>query len=182
MERKESNMQTLETLYEQYASLVLKVCYDYCEDYDIARSMTQEVFLALISEIDNIDINKVGKWLTVTARNKTLNFVKRQKYEVLTDDLAEIMDEKYTSESAEEIAFNVIRNEERSYRENKMLEALYNKNERWYKAITMTYYLGYSQVKVAEKLGMNTNALYVLMGRAKRWIEEYYRKLDEDIL
>lgn len=182
MERKESNMQTLEALYEQYASLVLKVCYDNCEDYEIARNMTQEVFLALILEIDNIDINKVVKWLTVTARNKTLNSVKRQKYEVLTDNFTEIMDASDKWESAEDTVFNEINYEDRSQREKGMLEALYNKNERWYKAVTMTYYLGYSQVKVAEKLGINTNALYVLMNRAKRWIEEYYRKLDEDIL
>lgn len=178
MERRKSNVEALEALYNQYVDLVLKVCYHYCEDREIANNMTQEVFLTLITEIDNIDMDRVKKWLMVTAKHKTLNFVKRRNYEVLTDDFTEIMDAKDSCESAEEAVLEIIESTERNQREQEMLKALYEKNERWYMAITLTYYLDYSQVKVAEMMDMETNAFYALMNRAKRWIEEYYKKLD----
>lgn len=182
MEQKEKRMRDLEALYTEYADKILKVSLRICKDEEIAQNITNDVFLSLLTEIDNIDHDRILKWLMVTARNKTLNEIEKRKREVPIEDFEELMDARRFGTSAEDIVLDRFREEESKIRQEKLLDALYKKNERWYRAITMTYYLGMPQTKVAEKMGMSPNSLYALMNRAKAWIGEYYKEIDDDIL
>ena len=120
--------------------------------------------------------------MIVTTKNKTLNELQKKKREILTTNFEELMDSKRIDNSAEVIFLDQFLKEENRMIQEKMLDALYEKNKRWYRAITMTYYLDLPQTKVAEEMGMNMNAFYVLMNRAKSWIRKYYDEMNENIM
>lgn len=48
------------------------------------------------------------------------------------------------------------------------------KNERWYDAIVLVYYMEMPQAKVAELMGIRLEVLHSLLHRAKKWIKKKY--------
>ncbi len=55
-----------------------------------------------------------------------------------------------------------------------IFEALYEKNPRWYEAITITYVLEKPQKEVAENMEVTLDVLHSILYRAKKWIRENY--------
>ena len=47
---------------------------------------------------------------------------------------------------------------------------LYQKNARWYKAVTLVYYADMPQKEVAKRMGITLNALEGILKRARKWM------------
>jgi RNA polymerase sigma factor, sigma-70 family len=83
-------------IYKKYKNLVLKVAYIYSGDnYDAAEDITQDTFLKLYIGFEELKDGNVSAWLYTTAKNSALNFNKKFKREVLSED-----DELYKKQRA----------------------------------------------------------------------------------
>ena len=159
-------------IYKKYKNLVLKVAYIYSGDnYDAAEDITQDTFLKLYIGFEELKDGNVSAWLYTTAKNSALNFNKKFKREVLSED-----DELYKKK--EEVLYK------KQFHE-KIMAALSKKNPRWYEAIILVYYMDIPQVKVAEIMEIRKEVLHALLHRAKKWIRkkfgaEYEEMQDKD--
>lgn len=52
---------------------------------------------------------------------------------------------------------------------------LYQKNARWYKAVTLVYYADMPQKEVAKRMGITLNALEGILKRARKWMIKRYK-------
>jgi RNA polymerase sigma-70 factor (ECF subfamily) len=90
-------------LYERYKLLVLKVCYRYASDYDMAADLMHEVFVKVIENAGNIKNPAIFKsWLMTITRNLCVDYLRKtsllKNQESLTPEI-EITCSKYTEDT-----------------------------------------------------------------------------------
>ncbi|RGU90451.1 RNA polymerase sigma factor [Clostridium sp. AF15-17LB] len=159
-----------DAIYEDNIKIVYKTALRYTGNHHAAEEIAQNVFVKLYTVMEHINLNAVRSWLIVSTRNMSFNFKRDGKREILSDE----MYEDWTMESTED-EFEK-RLQEKEYREfaNHIFEELYNLNERWYEAVTLTYCLEKSQREVAEIMGVSVEVLHSMLYRAKKWIRKNY--------
>lgn len=84
--------------------------------------------------------------------------------------------EKYEAQvySAEEQFLEDDLQKQRLELHEKIFTNLMEKNERWYDAIVLVYYMEMPQAKAAELMGIRLEVLHSLLHRAKKWIKKKY--------
>ena len=104
------------------------------------------------------------------ARYRAMNYIRDHKREV---PLAEITmaDDRYPNslidDSSEDRVVALLK--EQCFHE------LYQKNARWYKAVTLVYYADMPQKEVAKRMGITLNALEGILKRARKWMIKRYK-------
>ncbi len=162
-------------IYEQYKNLVLKAAYMYSGDNsDVAEDITQDTFLKLYVNFEELQRGNIPSWLFTTAKNEALNFRKKSQREILVGEQEEMEHSLPTCESAEENYLKNERKEDNGRLHEKIFSELLVKNRRWHDAILLVYYMDIPQAKAAEMLGMRTQALHTMLHRAKKWIRKKY--------
>lgn len=117
--------------------------------------------------------------LFTTAKNAALNYRKKHSQEIFE------IDENWDSEedtekneaqvnSAEEQFLEDELQKQRLELHEKIFVNLMEKNERWYDAIVLVYYMEMPQAKAAELMGIRLEVLHSLLHRAKKWIKKKY--------
>ena len=62
-------------IYEEYKNLVLKAAYMYSGDNcDVAEDITQDTFLKLYVDFEELKKGNIPSWLFTTAKNAAINF------------------------------------------------------------------------------------------------------------
>ncbi len=168
-----TDKQDFDEIYNSYKNLVMKAAYKYSEDYDIAEDIAQSTFLQLYKYIDKLENTNIKSWLYTTAKNMALNENKKAEREVL-QEMTDEWTVTGTDDSAEEKYMNRSLDMDRSRLHEVIFTALYEKNERWYMAIRLVYYLEIPQVVVAEEMGIRVEVLHSLLHRAKEWIKKNF--------
>lgn len=162
-------------IYEQYKNLVLKAAYMYSGDNsDVAEDITQDTFLKLYVNFEELKRGNIPSWLFTTAKNEALNIKKKAKREILIGDRKEFEINEPSGESAEDKFMKSCSDDEKRRLSEHILSALTEKNQRWYDAVILVYYMDIPQNKTAEILGMRTQALYTMLHRVKKWIRKKY--------
>ena len=162
-------------IYEKYKNLVVKAAYMYSGDNsDAAEDITQDTFLKLYVNFEELKRGNVPSWLFTTAKNAALNFKKKSAREILTGEQEDFELKGSSRESAETEYMESELEDERSRLHEKIFSGLMEKNPRWHDAIVLVYYMNIPQEKAAEILGMRTQALYTMIHRAKKWIRKKY--------
>lgn len=162
-------------IYKKYKNLVLKVAYIYSGDnYDAAEDITQDTFLKLYIGFEKLKDGNVSAWLYTTAKNSALNYRKKYKREMLSED-----DELYKNNDqfGDSLETEYLKNEINLYKKefhNKIMSALSQKNPRWYEAVMLVYYMEVPQVKASEMMGVRKEVLHALLHRAKKWIRKKF--------
>ena len=82
----------------------------------------------------------------------------------------------YSSEGLDAQLIEVLRQKECRELHDTIFADLYEKNSRWYEAVTVSYTLDKPQKEVAEKMGISVDTLYSTLYRAKQWIKKYYEE------
>lgn len=169
------NSVDFDKLYEENISLVYRTALYYSENKHAAEEITQEVFLKLYINRENINTKAVSAWLVTTARNMAKNYKRDCWHEVLREEIYE-NEEGMHIESPEEDIIAILHHEE--YRElvENIFDDLYRVNERWYDAVTITYLLEKPQKEVAENMGVSLDVLHSMLYRAKKWIQKKYKE------
>lgn len=162
-------------VYDEKKDLVFRTALHYLKGNEhVAQEIMQEVFLKLFHHFEMLEEDYLTAWLVVTTKNETLNYVKSAKREVLEEDIILTMDLHVSYKSAEDDIIDDIERGERIRFCRKILDDLYETNERWYTAVTMAYCLGRKQQEVADEMGISVEVLHSVLYRARKWIQKKY--------
>lgn len=170
-------------IYDEYKNLVLKAAYNYTKDLELAEDVMQDTFLALYRDMDAKkelkDYTNLKSWLYTTAKHKALNYTKKYSREQYTDEEDE-EDEKEADlflpsvESTEEQYLDLLKQKERAELHARIFAGLEEKNPQWHEAVMLSCYLGIPQVEAAKMMGVKSDAFYVMLHRARKWIKQEY--------
>lgn len=76
----------LEDVYNKYKDLIFYIIYHSVINYEDAKELVNDVFLAFFNHLDEIDLNKNIKYYLVTsAKNASLNHLKKKKENIIYD-------------------------------------------------------------------------------------------------
>ena len=129
-------------VYDENKERVFKTAMRYSgNNYHIAQEITQEVFLKLYKHFDTFDEDYLAAWLTTTTKNAAKNHRKKAEKEILDEEIGITADLYVADKSAEDIVIERVEDEETAGFSRRILDDLYEKNERWYDAMTMVYCL-----------------------------------------
>ena len=162
-------------LYERYENEVYKTCLCYAKDEHIARDMTQKTFISIYEHYDNIHPGRMRPYLLQAAKNITLNFLRDFK-RLREGQIQDLNDENLKISSVEDM---YLRKECRNAAvelTNSIMEALYDKNKRWYELVMLAYYFDIPQERIARNMGLRVDVVYSRLYRAKQWIRKNYQK------
>lgn len=99
----EEKQQILLLLYDRYKLLVLKVCYNYLADYEMAGDLMHDIFVKVIENAANIKNPAIFKsWLMTITRNLCVDYLRKtsllKNQESLTPEI-EVSCKKYTEQT-----------------------------------------------------------------------------------
>lgn len=176
MEAEITGKRDFDKIYDANVGNVYRVALKYAENEHEADEIVQSVFLKLYTNMDNINLAAVRKWLFMTTKYKALNLKRDKKREYLVEELLGDAETRLSKrvESPEDIC--VRNSKERQFKDLKedIFAALYEKSERWYDAVTITYILEKPQKEVAENMDISLEALQSILYRARQWIREKF--------
>ncbi|XCP85443.1 sigma-70 family RNA polymerase sigma factor [Roseburia hominis] len=161
-------------IYHALKEKVFRVSMHYSyNNYSLAEDITNEVFEILYRHFDTIDKERITRWLMTTARNATINAMKKASWELLDENIDLTVDLNVSEESAEDVYMRRFNEEETKFKSDTILGKLYEVNERWYTAVTMVYIMGKKQKDVADEMGISPEVLNSVLYRARKWIREH---------
>ncbi len=163
-------------VYEENVSAVYRTALCYSGDEYVAEEITQEVFLKLYISKENVNANAVSTWLVTTARNMVKNHKRDRWHEIPRGDIFEDGSLESLVGSTEEDIMAILHDRECHGFAGRIFSDLYQMNERWYDAITITYLLEKPQKEVAENMGVTLEVLHSMLYRAKKWIQRKYKE------
>lgn len=167
-------------IYNDYKNLVLKAAHIYTGDLDTAEDIMQDTFLALYSDmtakgVDDItEYSNIKSWLFTTAKHRALNHRKKTTRVISADAEGSDVIEEPATESLESEYLSEMTEKMRGELHERIFAALMKKNERWHEAIMLVCYMNVPIAEAAARLQMTENALYVMMHRARNWIQNEF--------
>ena len=166
-----------ESIYRKYKMDVFKASMRYSGNNEqISLEMTHNVFLKLHDNLNVIEQKYLVQWLTTTSKNMTINYMKRAQREISCEDVTPNAERKKSEKSPEDLFFDDYRKNEREELARRILDELYEINDRWYEAVTKAYCLDMPQKEVANELGISITVLHSILHRAKTWILKKYEQ------
>lgn len=155
--------EVLAGFYRQYRSEIYLYLYSLCKNRELTEDLLQETFLKAILSLQNNHVN-VRAWLYMVARNLFFNYIKKEKNNVVLEDL-----EGYDEKNKEDL-LNEILKEEQKYLLYKALEGIEaSKRE----VLELQYFGGFSQKEIAIILHTSPENVRVLSYRGKKEIKKY---------
>lgn len=150
----------IDRLYKENVSKVYRTALYYVEDHYVAEEIVQEVFLKLYDNLGDICMESVPAWLITTAKNMAKNYLRDSKWETPMEEVPE-QEVPYSSEGLDAQLIEVLRQKECRELHDTIFADLYEKNSRWYEAVTVSYTLDKPQKEVAEKMGISVDTRIV---------------------
>lgn len=177
----EKDIDAFRRVYVNYKDTIIKIVerYSNINNY-VAEELTQEVFIKLYNHFDTYDEDYLLQWLVVTAKNEAKNYLRDKSKEVPNGNIEEIIDAYDGLPGADEQALENIEREGKVREGRYLMDKLYQVNERWFEAMTMTYCDEMKQQDVAEKLGVSIEVLHSVLYRARKWVRDKH-KPDNDL-
>lgn len=165
-----------EDVYELHKNIVFQTAYLYTKEWHTAEDITQEAFFRYYVYAGHTKVDNPKSWLLTTAKNMSLNHIRdsRKTSLVALDEVGER--QIGSQEDGESILFRNLWKREVYLAANAVLEALHQRNRRWYHAVILAYAMEKPQSEVAECMGIKAETLYSMLYRAKNWIKKNYRE------
>ncbi len=162
-------------IYRRNISSVYLTALHYSENEHAAEEITQEVFLKLYINRENVNPNGISAWLITTTKNMGRNYRRDCWHEIPKEEIYET-EEVLRVDSPEEDIVGMLHRKEYSKLTDRILEDLYRVNARWYDAVTITYVLEKPQKEVAENMNVSLDVFHSMLYRAKKWIQKKYKE------
>ena len=154
------NSTSFDELYMQYHAMVYGICRSVLKSEETAKDITQEVFIRLYEWRGRIkDENKIKGWLSVTARNMSLNLLRSYHYE---EELGEVRAKKANPEEI------YLATEEQRIIHN----AISTLNDNYAEVLTLRYALDFSVHEIAVVTRVAQATVYTRLKRAKKALEK----------
>lgn len=72
----------LMTLYERYKNLILKICFHYLRDYDLAQDIFHDAFIKVIQNAENLKNPEVFRsWFVTITRNLCIDRLRKMSFQ-----------------------------------------------------------------------------------------------------
>ncbi len=82
--------ESFKSVYERYAGVLLRFVFRFTANQEQAEEILQDVFTELLGAVaDQREGLQLKAWLFTVAKNKSLNFERKKKREVLSEDLVQ---------------------------------------------------------------------------------------------
>lgn len=173
MEQKDKRAK-FEKIYTENQHDMYKVALYFTQHEQAAMEITQKAFYQLYLRFDSVDPSSMRAYMARTIRNMTYNWTRDNK--IAKEGNIEDYYEELMIESLEEV---YIRKEEKVTAHSfasRVMQALREKNERWYDAIIDVYYLEITQEDVARFEGVAKDVISSRLYRAKQWIRQNFKE------
>ncbi len=156
-------------LYDRYASLVYTLVLRIVKAPTVAEDLLQEIFLQIWNKATTFSATKgsVYTWIMTIARRRAIDFL-RSKESATTRSTVD--DEPTLALPDEAHSANPLESAISSEYEACMKEALNSLNAEVKAIIELSYYDGYTQAQIAERLGLP-------LGTVKTWMRQGLMKL-----
>lgn len=159
---KKGDPKSIESLYNQYSPMLMRVCQHYTGSYDTARDLLHDSFLAILDSISRLkDPYKLEPWMRSIVRNTYLRRERKEiKNQPLKDDLCEEIEaEKTAAPSYGELM--------------SMIDSLPGQYGRVFK---MSVVEGMTHREIAEKLNIHEHSSSSDLSRAKKSLYQMIKK------
>lgn len=153
---------------------------------EVSDDLVQEVFVKVFEKIHTYDFSVVfSTWLYNVSKNHTIDYVRKNKYEVLSIETLRSDFGGDEESSISEISFqledrsaDILNGVVREQRAKMVLDALNNgvKSEEAKQIVSLIFLEGLPYEKVAEQVNMPLGTIKALMFRAKGEMKEYIDK------
>ena len=163
-------------IYDENIELVYKVAVKYSGNHHTAEEIVQNVFMNFYINMENVKKGAARSWLLLTTKNLALNMKRDRDRECLMEEVEGEFEVRLSKsvENPEDSYVRKMKNQQFAELEKGIFDALYEKNPRWYEAITITYVLEKPQNEVAENMEVTLEVLQAILYRAKKWIRKNY--------
>lgn len=171
--KKVGNMdnEVIASFYRQYRSEIYLYLYSLCKSRELTEDLLQETFLKAILSLQNNHAN-VRAWLYMVARNLYFNYIKKEKNNVVLEEL-----EEYDVNKKEDL-LNEILKEEQKYLLYKALGKIETQKR---EVLELQYFAGFSQKEIAMMLHTSPENVRVLSYRGKKEIKKYLEAKNYEI-
>ena len=164
--------------YSEYFDDVYKEALKYSGNHHIAEEIAQEAFFTAFVQNGNESKQQIKAWMLMLAKYRAMNYVRDHKREV---PLAEVTmsEDKYPlvliDDSSEDRVVEMLKTQ--CFRELgiDIFQELYQKNIRWYQAVTLVYYADMPQKEAAKKMGITLYSMEGMLKRARKWMIKRYK-------
>lgn len=165
----------MEKLYLLYNKDVYRSAMQVCRNADDAIDATQEAFLAVFKRITTTDnkIESFRSYIFVSVRNSSLKLISKRRRTIVVsqDDLPEPDVEKHVVVEADPERTVLIEDQQRIVGRAKQ-----DLTEQQLLALSMCEVDGFSYTEIADKLGMEANAVAQIIMRARRRLKKAVRE------
>lgn len=155
-------------LFEEYRYQIIKLCYGFVRNQEDAEDLTQEVFIEIYRSITNFrGDSKLSTWIYRIAVTKSLNKVKKNKFNQLLSSLENIFDHSKMNHVAD--PNQLLQSKESA----KILQQSIDKlaeNQRI--AFVLHHYDGYAYQQISEIMNCSLSSVESLIHRAKVNLEK----------
>ena len=147
---------TFERLYDEYYSSLCLFANKYLCDLDMARSLVQEVFVALWLKREKIVIrDSVKFYLYKSVRNKSIDYLRESKKSVSLSDISESKFHSPFEDKIEEAELN-----------NRINESINELPEKCREIFLLCRFEGLKYNQIADKLNISVKTVEMQMGIA----------------
>lgn len=150
--------QATQQLIEDYGDSVLRMCYLYVKDYQIAEDIAQETFLQVFRKYNNFEHKAAIKtWMMRIAINKCKNYMRLRWFKLrMINELQEIEEQSH----------------EESILIREMIVGEISRLKPKYKEVILLYYYQELSIsEIAEVLEENESAIKVRLKRAREQLK-----------
>ncbi len=156
--------QNFEQIWESFGGRIRAFIYHKISNRSDIDDILQEVFLKIHLNIDNLnDQSKLHGWIYRIAKNTIIDYYRKRKKGICNIDDIEIGFENKEESPEDEIASG-LRN---------MIEAL---PEKYAKALLLTEFHGFSNIELAEKLGISVSGVKSRVQRGRKLLRDALMK------
>lgn len=90
---KKNKKQGIEKLYSKYKNLIYKIAFTISKDKEDSEDITQIIFAKIYEmEISKLPIKCYASWIYSITKNETINFIRKKKNYISTEEIYEIPD------------------------------------------------------------------------------------------
>jgi len=159
MNNKKIDEQDLTRLINEYGTEILRLCYLYLKDYQLAEDACQDTFLKVYKNLPNFNaLSSEKTWITKICINTCKNYLRNpwRRKVILGNKEKEISDEEIFSDLENSDLFSSIMKLKQSYKE----------------IILMYYYQQLSVKEISQILDISESNAFTRLSRARQVLKD----------
>jgi RNA polymerase sigma-70 factor (ECF subfamily) len=178
---------TFEQIYHQYSARILNLIYRMTGSEEVARDLTQEVFVKVYENIGKFRGDaQIFTWLYRIATNHTLNYLKREKrykwLNLLDKPISEVLQENKIDNQFWAVGSpRPDRQMEKKQREQIIWKLIQQLSPKYRVPYVLNRYENLSYQEIADTLNLSLSAVETRIHRAKKELVKKLNPIANDI-